>query len=308
MQDFRTGPRFITLTVLLTGALALTACGGGTLAFQGANSIAINGTPPAPPPPPPAPPKKEEPPPPPARVEVRDNKIEFKEKIQFENNKSTILPQSFSLLDDIVKVIKENPQAKKIAIEGHASAEGDAKKNLTLSDDRAKAVMKYCVDHGVDPKRLTAKGFGITKPIADNATEEGREKNRRVEFNIIEQDITKKKVEIDPKTGKEKVVGETTTTVKEKEAEAPAAPADPKKAAAEKAAADKKAAEEKKAADKKAAEEKKAADKKAAEEKKAADKKAAEEKKAADKAAADKAAADKKAAGEEKKKAPSAAP
>jgi outer membrane protein OmpA-like peptidoglycan-associated protein len=303
MQDFRTGPKFITLTVLLTSALALSACGGGTLAFQGAGAIGITGTPPAPPPPPPPPPKKEEPPPPPARVEVRDNKIEFKEKIQFENNKSVILPQSFGLLDDIVKVIKDNPQAKKIAIEGHASAEGDAKRNLTLSDERAKAVMKYCVDHGVDAKRLTAKGFGITKPIADNATEEGREKNRRVEFNIVEQDITKKKVEIDPKTGKEKVVGETTTTVKEKEAEVPAAPADPKKAAAEKAAADKKAAEEKKLADKKAAEEKKAADKKAAEEKKAADKKAAEDKKAADKKAADeKKAAEKAAAPAEKPK------
>src|SRR6188768_1292677 len=263
MQDFRTGPRFITLTVLLTSAIALSACGGGSLAFQGAGAIAITGTPPAPPPPPPPPPKKEEPPAPPPRVEVRDNKIDFKEKIQFENNKSVILPQSFGLLDDIVKVIKDNPQAKKIAIEGHASAEGDAKRNLTLSDERAKAVMKYCVDHGIDAKRLTAKGFGITKPIGDNATEEGREKNRRVEFNIVEQDITKKKVEIDPKTGKEKVVEETHTTVKEKEAP-PADEAAQKKAAAE-AKADKKAAEEKKAADKKAAEEKKAADKKAAE-------------------------------------------
>src|SRR5258706_10572343 len=136
MQDFRTGPRFITLTALLTGALIFSACGGGTTVFQGAGAISIAGTPPAAPPPPPPPPKKEEPPAPPARVEVRDNKIEFKEKIQFENAKSTILPQSFSLLDDIVKVIKDNPQAKKIAIEGHASAEGDAKKNLTLSDDR----------------------------------------------------------------------------------------------------------------------------------------------------------------------------
>ena len=191
MQDFRTGPRFITLTAFLTGALMLSACGGGMTTFQGAGAIAVVGTPPAPPPPPPPPPpKKEEPPAPPPRVEIRDNKIDFKEKIQFENNKSVILPQSFSLLDDIVKIIKDNEHIKKIAIEGHASAEGDAKKNLKLSDDRSKAVMKYCVDHGIDAKRLTAKGFGITKPIADNATEEGREKNRRVEFNIVEQDIT----------------------------------------------------------------------------------------------------------------------
>jgi OOP family OmpA-OmpF porin len=255
MQDFRTGPRFITITALLTSAFVLSACGGGTLAFQGANAIAITGTPPAPPPPPPPPPKKEEPPAPPPRVEVRDNKIEFKEKIQFENNKATILPQSFSLLDDIVKVIKENPHIKKIAIEGHASAEGDAKHNLTLSDERAKSVMKYCVDHGIEAGRLTAKGYGVTRPIADNATEEGREKNRRVEFNIVEQDITKKKVEIDPATGKEKIVGESTTTVKEKEAEAPTA-AEEKKAAEK---AEKKAAKEKKKEEKA---EKKAEDKK----------------------------------------------
>jgi outer membrane protein OmpA-like peptidoglycan-associated protein len=255
MQDFRTGPKFITLTALLTSAIALSACGGGTLAFQGTSAFPIVGTPPALPPPPPPP--KEEPPPPPARVEVRDNKIEFKEKIQFENNKSVILPQSFSLLDDIVKVIKDNEHIKKIAIEGHASAEGDAKRNLTLSDERAKAVMKYCVDHGIDAKRLTAKGFGITKPIADNATEDGREKNRRVEFNIVEQDITKKKVEIDAKTGKEKLIGETKTTVKEKEAEAPSAADNAAaKKAADKAAADK-AAADKAAADKKATEGKK---------------------------------------------------
>jgi OOP family OmpA-OmpF porin len=250
MLDFRTGPKFITLTALLTGALILPACGGGTTVFQGAGAIAVTGTPPAPPPPPP--PKVEEPPPPPPRVEIRNNKIEFKEKIQFENNKSVILPQSFSLLDDITKVFKDNPQIKKVSIEGHASAEGDPKRNLTLSDERAKAVAKYIADHGIDAKRLTAKG---------------REKNRRVEFNIIEQDVTKKKVEIDPKTGKEKVVEETKTTVTEKEAAAPDEAAN-KKAAAEAKAAEKKAAEEKKAADKKAAEEKKAADKKAAEEKK----------------------------------------
>jgi OOP family OmpA-OmpF porin len=202
-----------------------------------------------------------EPPPPPPRVEIRNNKIEFKEKIQFENNKSVILPESFSLLDDITKVFKDNENIKKVSIEGHASAEGDPKRNLTLSDERAKSVMKYIADHGIDAKRMTAKGFGITKPIADNTTEEGKEKNRRVEFNIIEQDVTKKKVEIDPKTGKEKVVEETKTTVTKEEAVAADAAAQ-KKAAAEAKAAEKKAAEDKKAADKKAADEKKAADKK----------------------------------------------
>jgi len=192
----------------------------------------VAGNVPAPPPPEP---KKEEPPPPPARVELRDNKIEIREKIQFEHNKATILPQSFSLLDEIAALIKKNPHIKKIAIEGHASAEGDKNHNLRLSDDRAKSVMKYLVEKGVEAPRLTAKGYGVTKPIADNNTEEGKEKNRRVEFNVLEQDVTKKKVEIDPKTGKEKVVEEQKLTEKKAAETAPAA--DKKDPAASAAAA-----------------------------------------------------------------------
>jgi len=175
-------------------------------------------------------------------VELRDNKIEIHEKIQFAVNKATILEASFGLLDEIAGVIKKATNAKKIAIEGHASAEGNKALNLKLSDDRAKSVMKYLVDHGVEKERLTAKGYGSTKPIADNDTEEGREKNRRVEFNIVEQAVTQKKVEIDPKTGKEKVVEEK-QSVETKEA--PPTPAEleaAKKAEAAKAAADKKAA------------------------------------------------------------------
>jgi OOP family OmpA-OmpF porin len=159
-------------------------------------------------------------------VELRDNKIDFKEKIQFDLNKATIKEASFSLLHDIAEVIKQNPQVKKISIEGHASADGDAKANKKLSDDRAKSVMAYIVKkEGVDAARLTARGWGIEKPIAPNDTEEGREKNRRVEFLVIEQDVTAKKVEIDPTTGKEQVVGETTSVVKT--ADAPPIPDNP---------------------------------------------------------------------------------
>src|SRR5262245_43438162 len=197
--------RFIVVGASMLLALVAVAGCGGVTQFDGGKAFAINGTPPPPPPPPP--PKEE--PKPPARVELRDNKIDFKEKIQFEVNKSVIKPESFSLLHDIAEVIKKNPQVKKISIEGHASAEGEAKANKKLSDDRAKSVMDYLVKkETVEANRMTAKGWGEEKPIADNATEEGREKNRRVEFLVVEQDVTSKKVEIDPKTGKERIVEE----------------------------------------------------------------------------------------------------
>ena len=198
------------LTVPVGAAFALAALSGcaGTKVFEGQTALAVMGTPPAapaPPPPEPAPePKPEEPPP---RVEVRDNKIEIREKIQFEYNKSKIKEESHGLLNEIADVIKKNPHIQKIQVEGHASSDGNDNYNMRLSSARAKAVRTYLVGKGIKAEKLVAKGFGETKPIADNATDEGKEKNRRVEFNILEQDVTKKKVEIDAK-GKEKVVEE----------------------------------------------------------------------------------------------------
>ena len=141
---------------------------------------------------------------------VRDNEIEIKEKIQFAYNDAAILPVSDGLLKDIADVLKETPRIKKVEIGGHASTEGSDEHNLSLSDRRAKSVMKWLVERGgVTPERLTAKGYGETKPLADpEETEADRERNRRVEFLILEQDVTQQKVEIDPATGEEKVVEE----------------------------------------------------------------------------------------------------
>jgi outer membrane protein OmpA-like peptidoglycan-associated protein len=178
-----------------------------TLAFSDTAAIVVVGHPPPPPPPPaPPPPPPVAEPAPPKRVEVQQDQIVIREKIQFETDKATIKPDSFDLLNEIVKVVNDNPQIKKLSIEGHTSSEGSDQHNLKLSDKRAAAVRKYLIDHGVLEARLVSKGWGEAKPIADNESEAGREQNRRVEFVILEQDLIRRTYEIDPKTGEKRDV------------------------------------------------------------------------------------------------------
>lgn len=206
--------------VMLTAAAPLAAC--GPTVFEDASALAVIGDPPPPPPKPKVVQEK------PKRVVVEENRIVINEKIEFDFNKATIRAESDNLMAEIIAVIKEHPHIKKIAIEGHTSSEGSDKYNMKLSDKRAKAVMDYLVTKGgLDKAMFTAKGFGESKPISDESTEDGKEKNRRVEFNITEQDVTRKKVAIDPESGEKTVVEEKTKTEGEGVATppAPAAPA-----------------------------------------------------------------------------------
>jgi OOP family OmpA-OmpF porin len=93
-------------------------------------------------------------------------------------------PQIFNMLDEAVVVLGKNPGLK-VELDGHTDSTGSADYNLGLSERRANAVMKYFVEKGVAADRLTAKGFGLTQPVADNATKEGRAKNRRVELKPV---------------------------------------------------------------------------------------------------------------------------
>lgn len=131
--------------------------------------------------------RADRPPPPPPRVVLTPSSIQITEKIQFELGSDKLLPVSFSLLDEIVQMLQDNPQIELLQIEGHTDSTGGAARNRELSKLRAEAVSKYFVDKGVKKGRLVAKGFGPDRPIADNATPEGREANRRVEFNIVKQ-------------------------------------------------------------------------------------------------------------------------
>jgi OOP family OmpA-OmpF porin len=111
-------------------------------------------------------------------------------------NEAVIESVSDSLLAEIASVLLNNPQIKRIRIEGHASAEGDSVANEKLSEARAKAVREHLIQRGgVPSERLESKGFGAKRPIASNDNDEGREKNRRVEFNIVEQATTVERVE-----------------------------------------------------------------------------------------------------------------
>ena len=92
--------------------------------------------------------------------------------------------QSFPILDEVVRLLKVNLDIKSLGIEGHTDNRGSDKLNEKLSDDRAHSVMKYLVEHGIDAGRLSAQGFGPKRPIADNNTNDGRQRNRRVEFHI----------------------------------------------------------------------------------------------------------------------------
>lgn len=105
------------------------------------------------------------------------------EGIRFETGKSAIRPESKAVLDEVGALLKKDA-ALKLEIQGHTDNVGSPTSNLTLSQQRAGAVKAYLVAaHFVDEARLTTAGFGDTKPVADNATEEGRAKNRRVELH-----------------------------------------------------------------------------------------------------------------------------
>ncbi|WP_134090532.1 OmpA family protein [Olivibacter sp. XZL3] len=165
--------------VLLAALMSMQACKSKKMAVQPSAVVETE--------------KKEEPvretKPEPAPVEKKEEEpvvekpnYNFK-NILFEFDSGVLKTESYSVLDQIVREMKKDPAAK-FTINGHASLEGSAEHNMALSVDRANAVKLYLVNAGINPASLTAEGFGATKPVASNDTEEGKSLNRRVEIKL----------------------------------------------------------------------------------------------------------------------------
>jgi OmpA-OmpF porin, OOP family len=107
------------------------------------------------------------------------------EDCNFETGKATLEPVSYKVLDELVAYLVRKSD-ERIEIGGHTDNVGTKAANLTLSNDRAVSVMNYLISKGIDPARLEAKGYGMTVPVEDNRTEEGRAQNRRTEVKVLE--------------------------------------------------------------------------------------------------------------------------
>lgn len=106
--------------------------------------------------------------------------------IQFETGKATLKVESYGILNKVVGIMKKYPDYK-LRIVGHTDNVGDAAQNKKLSEERARSCYDYLIAQGIDSSRLTYLGMGETQPIASNETEQGRELNRRVEFELYTQ-------------------------------------------------------------------------------------------------------------------------
>ena len=131
-------------------------------------------------------------------VVLREDRIEILEKVYFSPGKARIEGRSKRLLDQVGSVLKSHPEIVRVQVEGHTDDRGRASMNQALSQARAEAVVGALIRRGVRAERLVARGFGPSSPVATNATRQGREKNRRVEFRVLQRRSAGEVVDVTP--------------------------------------------------------------------------------------------------------------
>ena len=124
-------------------------------------------------------------------VVVKKKQIALRRQISFATGSDEILPNSESLLLEVADALLRNPGLELVEIQGHTDNRGNHELNMRLSQERAEAVQRWLTEHGVEPARLMAKGYGPTRPLAPNITQQNRARNRRVQFKIVRRaDLT----------------------------------------------------------------------------------------------------------------------
>jgi outer membrane protein OmpA-like peptidoglycan-associated protein len=125
-----------------------------------------------------------------ARIE--NNEIKITERVEFEFNSAKLVPSSDPVLNAVLEILQQHPEITDVLVEGHTDNIGKPAYNKTLSDKRAASVVKWMLQHGIEQARMRSAGLGMTRPIAPNDDEVGRQKNRRVEFHIKQDESLKK--------------------------------------------------------------------------------------------------------------------
>jgi outer membrane protein OmpA-like peptidoglycan-associated protein len=120
------------------------------------------------------------------KARIEKDQIVITERVEFETDSAKLLESSNGILIAVLNILQEHTELTKVLVEGHTDNVGGAVYNKGLSERRAKSVVKWLVDHGVDKLRLIDAGIGLERPIDTNSTAAGRQRNRRVEFHIVE--------------------------------------------------------------------------------------------------------------------------
>jgi OOP family OmpA-OmpF porin len=122
------------------------------------------------------------------KARIEKNQIVITERVEFETDSAKLLNSSTGILIAVLNVLQEHGELSKVLVEGHTDNVGGATYNKGLSERRARSVVTWLVEHGVPKQRLLDAGFGLERPLDTNDTAEGRQRNRRVEFHILESD------------------------------------------------------------------------------------------------------------------------